>query len=459
MGRKFLRGLWGSISFRLTLNYGLLAILTTLILIAFIYFQAIGALRAEYSQQITAAAQRLTVAYEEGGAEELISVIELTLSDRIDSDREVYLLLDEHGRKLAGNLDTLPQPASPSSGVFEARVQQAGMPKQGYLRIQTLASGETLVVGHDLSEMGEIASLIGQAIMAAIMLAAILVLLGTYLFRRELEYRVSRIRRTTQQIGAGQLSQRVPASAVRDEFTLLNRDINAMLDQIEFLMKSVRHISDTIAHNLRTPLTRIMAQLRMAQRPDASMADAMRANQYAIEGIEDLNILFGKLLQIAEIEAGIQRRSFKPCALADIVADVAQMYEALAEEKNVSLHYQQQDSAIVHGDANLLASALANVVDNAVKYAASRVVIEVTGGDGIGRVVIQDDGPGLPAAEYEHMGKHFYRLDSEVEGHGLGLTSVQGIVGLHGGKLAFADAGPGLRVTVSIPLISRQAGP
>ncbi|KDD59614.1 GHKL domain protein [Bordetella bronchiseptica OSU553] len=448
----FLRRLWNSISFRLTLNYGLMAILTTLILIVFIYAQFIGALRTEYTRQITSTAQRLEVAYEEGGRNALASAIELTLSDRIDADREIYLLLDEHGRKIAGNLDeSLPLDATHTE-VYEADIIHDAVPTRGHLKVLTLAGGETLVVGHDSSEIGDITSLIGRATATAILLAVLLVLLGTYIFRRELARRVSHIRQTTQQIGAGQLSKRISASTGEDEFTLLNRDVNAMLDRIELLMKSARHISDTIAHNLRTPLTRIVGALRTARRPGVSMAEVLDANQHAIESIERLNVLLEKLLQIAELEAGIQRRSFRPCELDVIVADVLEMYGTLAEEKGVSLLRAKLDDVTLHGDANLLASALANLIDNAVKFAASRVVVDVTRQGRTALVTITDDGAGLPPAEYEHLGKHFYRSDPSSEGHGLGLTSVKSIVGLHVGTLGFSDARPGLRVTVSLPL-------
>lgn len=450
----FFRRLWSSISFRLTLNYGLLAILTTLILIVFISVQFIGALRTEYTRQIIATAQRLIVAFEDGGRDALISAIELTLSDRIDSDREIYLLLDEDGRKLAGNFETPPQFNSTYTGIFDAEVIQNSIPTLGHLKIQTLPGGETLIVGHNSSEIGDITSLIGKATATAILLAVLLVLLGTYIFRRELAYRVSHIRRTTQQIGAGQLSKRIPAPIGEDEFTLLNRDINTMLDRIELLMKSARHISDTIAHNLRTPLTRTIGALRVAQQPGTSMAEVLEANQHAIEDIEGLNVLLEKLLQIAEMEAGIQRRSFKPCELNVIVTDVMEMYETLAEEKGVSLYSMNLYNVTLHGDVNLLASALANLLDNAVKYATSQVVIEVAKQGGTGRITIEDDGPGLPAIEYEHLGKHFYRSDPSSEGHGLGLTSVMSIIGLHCGTLSFSNAQPGLRVIVSLPLDS-----
>ncbi|WP_254924427.1 sensor histidine kinase [Bordetella genomosp. 4] len=431
--------------------------MTTLILIVFIYVQFIGALRTEYARQITATAQRLMVTYEEGGPEDLISAIELTLSDRIDSPREIYLLLDKDGRKLAGNLTNIPLSSATSTEVFDAEVIQDGIPARGHLKVQTLAQGETLVVGQDLSEIRDITALIGRATAAAIFLAVLLVLLGTYLFRRELAYRVSHIRRTTQQIGAGQLSKRISPPTSEDEFTLLNRDINTMLDRIELLMKSARHISDTIAHNLRTPLTRIVGGLRAAQRPDASMTEVLEANQRAIEGIENLNILLERLLQIAEMEAGIRRRSFRSCELNAIVTDVMEMHEALAEEKGVALHSSNLDNVTLSGDVNLLASALANLLHNAIKYATSQVEVDVVKHGDAALITIEDDGPGLPATEYEHLGKHFYRLDPSSEGHGLGLTSVMNIVALHGGTLSFADAQPGLRVSLSLPLDSTHS--
>jgi len=197
--------------------------------------------------------------------------------------------------------------------------------------------------------------------------------------------------------------------------------------------------------------------LRVAQQPGVSLAAALKANQQAIEGIESLNVLLEKLLQIAEMQAGIQRRSFKPCELDVIVTDVVQMHEALAEEKGISLYRANLDSVTLHGDVNLLASALANLLDNAVKYGTHQVVVKVVKQGRTGLITIEDDGPGLPASEYEHLGKHFYRSDPSSDGHGLGLTSVMSIVGLHGGTLSFSNAHPGLRVIVSLPLDTKHS--
>jgi len=462
---SLLKTLRRSLSFRLTLNYGLLSLATTLILVAFIHAQVIEALRGEHARQITATAQRLGVVFEEQGRAGLMAAIALTLSDRIDADRELYLLLDETRQKLVGNLDTVPpggDAANAQNGaVFAAPISHDGQMGDGYLSIQPLADGATLIVGHDASEISDLTRLIGQVAAAAIFLALCLVMLGAIAFRRTLDYRVGQIRRTTQQIRAGQLSRRVPtgtAESEADEFTLLAHDINAMLDRIEQLMKNARHLSDTIAHNLRTPLTRIMGALQSARSArsgaGASQADLSKANQDAIDGIAQLNVLLEKLLQIADMEAGIRRRAFKPCDLARIAADVLDMYEPLAEDKGIVLARARCDAVMVAGDASLLASALANVLDNAVKHATGQVVVQVFAQGGRGCVVIADDGPGLPAHEYEHLGKHFYRVDASADGHGLGLTSVMSIVGLHGGTLAFADARPGLAVTVLLPGIA-----
>lgn len=450
----------GSISFRLALTYGLLAVLTTLILLVFVYVQVIGALNTQYFRQITAAAQRLMVEFEEGGRAKLVKAIELTLSDRIDSEKEVYLLLDENRRRLAGNMDGLPQVPGVREDVLESMqrviseglITQDGKSVQARLKMEPLPDGAILLVGQDLSEANDIRKLIGHALIAAVALALLLVLLGTIIFWRELELRVGAIRRTAAEISAGQLSRRIPLSHGEDEFTLLGRDINAMLDRIETLMQGARHISDTIAHNLRTPLTRIVGRLRTAQRAGHIQAEILEANQFAIDEIEKLNALFGKLLQIAEIEVGVQRQTFVPCQLSSIVSDVAEMYETLAEEQGLALSLGTMEQVVVHGDADLLASALANLVDNAVKYARTHIRIEVTAHAGQACVTVRDDGPGLPPDEHGKVVRHFYRLDPSPTGYGLGLPSVLAVTSLHRGRLDFADAGPGLLAKLYLPI-------
>lgn len=454
---KRLRLLWTSVSFRLTLNYGLLAILTTLVLVVFVYYQFMSAFHAQRYRQIEQSSQRLVIVFEEGGLATLVRTIELTLSDRIDSDREVYLLLDEQGARLAGNLDAIPVLRTPDQNVFEAMLTQDGRQVEGHVKQMALADGSTLYVGHDTSEIDAISSLIARSVLVALFAALLLIAVGAYIFRRELEYRVSAIRRTTEKIGAGQLSQRIPLSGVEDEFSYLNRDINTMLDRIEALMKGVRYVSDTIAHNLRTPLMRVMGSLRKAQQPGRSVEEIQAATQRAVEEIENLNVLFGKLLQITEMEAGVKRQAFRSCNLDAIVRDVSEMYEAYAEDKGLRLILDVSVSIAVHADPDLIASALANLMDNAMKYAATSVRVSVSW-PVAGQIclAIQDDGPGVPVDEMPRLGMRFHRLDSPYPGHGLGLSSVFAIVNLHDGTLEFSDARPGLKATICLPLANKN---
>ncbi|MGE8590205.1 MAG: sensor histidine kinase, partial [Alcaligenes sp.] len=249
----------------------------------------------------------------------------------------------------------------------------------------------------------------------------------------------------------------VPLLGHTDEFSQLAQDINSMLDQIEDLMQGVRHVSDTIAHNLRTPLTRLRGRLQAAQQPGAGVAEMRAAQQAALAEIDLLNQLFGKMLQIAEIEAGMQRQRFLSCDLREICRDVLDMYDALAEECAVSVSCTLGATPRLMGDADLLASAVANLLDNAIKYADSRVWIS-TGTDGRGwvRMTLQDDGPGVAPESLPLLGRHFFRADERYSGHGLGLSSVLATIRLHGGEILWENAQPGLRVHVFFPAASSQ---
>lgn len=450
--RAALRALWGSVAFRLTLNYGLLAIVTTLALLAFIHLQTVGALHGQVYRQTASRDLYLVTQFERGGRDAVISAINGALTDRLHSDHEVYLYLDQDGNKLAGNLDARSDMSRITASLSEMEVFRDDVLITARLQKRVLNDGSVLVVGRDLQDMASVTSMMGQASLAAVLVALVLVGCGTYIFRQELELRVGAIRRTAAQISAGQFKQRIPASESDDEFSLLNRDINDMLDRVEGLMQGVRHVTDTVAHNLRTPLTRVLGRLRTVQRPGTSPDAVLEATAFAIREIEGLTVLFDKLLRIAEIEAGAQRRNFTRVDLRHIAAEVVELYEPLAEENGIRLSLVEGQARYVLGDPDLLASALANVVDNGVKYAASRVDVSV---DEIERstvcVGVTDDGPGIPAKEYDRIGTHFYRLDPDMAGYGLGLTSVRAITRLHNGKVRLQDAFPGLKVLLELP--------
>jgi len=221
------------------------------------------------------------------------------------------------------------------------------------------------------------------------------------------------------------------------------------------LMDGVRHVSNTIAHNLRTPLTRILLRLQSAE--GRSAAEQAQAVQFAAREVAELGVVFDKLLHIAEVESGARRQAFTPLALDVVVTDVLELYEPVAEERGVHMSCAFEGAVVVAADANLIASALANLIDNALKYTVPlgqgmvQVRLELQGEQVV--LSVRDNGQGVPAADLDRIGTRFYRADRSREGYGLGLASVQAIVRLHGGQLSFHDADPGLHVRLSLPAL------
>jgi signal transduction histidine kinase len=332
-------------------------------------------------------------------------------------------------------------------------VFRAGRPSRSRLRVTALDDGSTLVVGRDMQDLHELEKLIRGAIASGAVVTLVMAVAGALLFRRQLERRIGTIRQTAAQIERGDLAQRVPISAQQDEFARLSRDFNAMLDRIHGLMEGVRHVSNTIAHNIRTPLSRVLARLYTAQNaPDPAEA-LPEAVGFAISEIQDLNVVFDKLLRIAEVESGARRQTFVAVSLNEIAINALELYDAVAETKGLSLTHTFVAEPCVSGDGDLLANAVANLIDNAIKYTPQGGTVHVdTHREGVCvTLTVRDNGRGIPAEERARVGTRFYRLDRAVPGWGLGLASVMAIARLHGGSLQLADAAPGLIARLVLP--------
>ncbi len=454
--RLKIRKTWDSISFRLMVNYGLLAFFSILVLLAFIYLQVIGTLHSHASQQATASMSRLAGEFMIEGRKGLIQAINMTILDQIDGSQEIYLLLDEKGQKLAGNLEHRPKLSEANK--TEVPLELYGRHTTARMLETKLPDQSTLLTGIDLDSMNDTIRQIGQACLATVFIAFLMVMIGVHMFRKELDYRVGSIRKTAVKISEGNLSSRIPLSGTKDEFYFLSSEINSMLDKIESLMTGIRHVSDTIAHNLRTPLTRILNQLRSVQNPQHNESDLRAVIDRSINEIENLNKLFEKLLYLSEIESGIQRQRFWQCDLEEIAAAVVDMYEAYAEEKNLLLTLQSSGQARVWGDADLLASMLSQLIENAIKHARKDISVTITTNDKHINLRVSDDGPGIPADEYPNIGQHFHQLNPDTSGFGLGMASVRAILSLHDGKLGFADNQPGLIVNIQLPVFEDSPG-
>lgn len=460
--------LWGSVAFRLTLNYSLLAAGTTAFLLIFAYGKIVDLLQSQYSRQVTLAANRLTSHYDAYGLSALRQEIEQLLSDQTDIDTEMFLLMSRQGERLVGNLELLPvedidEAISAIDLLGEAQaplllnVLREGTPVTGLLTLRELGQGNRLILGRDIADMREIQALIGNAVIAATLVALVLVLVGTTIFRRELRNRVQAIRETALRVGTGELTRRVPDAEEIDEFVQLRYDINYMLDRIENLMTGVRNVSDSIAHNLRTPLARVLSRLEKARYGSQDRENLIAAMEAASEEIMELITVSEKLLLIAEANSGLQRQNFSTVSLAALVEDVCELYEPAAAEDGIRLSCDIKP-VTVQADPDLLVSAITNLMDNAFKYAGSGSHIElaVDTHRHMARVSVRDNGAGVPEEELERLGTRFHRLEQSLPGFGLGLASVRAIAALHGGRVEFSNAQPGLRVDLLLPNITER---
>ena len=360
--------LWGTVTFRLALGYALLAVGSMSVISAVFYFGTVGVLARSTDAKLLSVSNRLAGHAESRGRDALRSEIQELLADGIEQDTEVYLLVAPDGRMIVGNIAGWTMVAAPLDRLTDLAVTRNSRPSLSRLLPRLLPDGSILVVGRDMQDQREIERLVWRALLAG---GAVLVLAigGALLFRRQLEHRVGAIRRTALEIEAGDLSQRI--SDVEDEFARLSRDINRMLDRIEHLMDGVRHVSNAIAHDLRTPLGRIRSRLEEALRPGKSMGQVAGTTRFAIRQVDELIQMLDNLLQIAEAEAGARRQSFTAVPLASVVSDVVELYDAAAEAAGITFVSQIHGRPVTLGEKNLLASAVMNLVDNALKYAGS----------------------------------------------------------------------------------------
>ena len=438
----------------LALGYGFLVATSIMVVSAVFYFGTIGVLNRSIDGKIARIANRLVDVYQKRPLEELSQEINRQLNDGIDSDTEIFLIVSSSGQRVVGNLSTWPVATTPLNQLITRKVVRDGKPSSARLIIRKLPGGGRLYIGRDLHEQESIRDLIGRALGVGAAISVVLVVASTVFFRRQIERRIGDLRRTALEIEAGNLTRRIPVTG-DDEFARLNIDINRMLDRIQHLMDGVRHVSNAIAHDLRTPLSRIRNKLDDAVRHKMTVATLSDATYSAIDGIDDLILVFEKLLQIAEAESGMRTKSLEAVDLNRIVHDMVELYDATAEEKQVVLKASSQNAIFATGDHNLLASAVASLIDNAIKYAGSGAIVDVGAyaDSQFISLVVQDNGPGIPAEELPKVTERFYRLDRSrsLPGNGLGLSIVSAIAILHGGTLRLEDAEPGLIARIVLP--------
>lgn len=445
---------------RLVLGYGLLVGISIALISLVFYFGTIVVLQNQIDARIAKIANREWQTYDARPNADLVAEIGQQLTDNFNSDTEIYLLLSASGQILAGNLQRWPVFAG--NRPVTARVIRDGQNVTARLVKRTLGDGRQLIVGWELSEVDQIRQLVGNALSLGGFLAALVVIVGAAVFRRQVENRIAEIRHAAQDIGAGDLSRRIRVAG-QDEFGLLSLDINRMLDQIEHLMDGVRHVSNAIAHDLRTPLGRVRNRLDAALRTqgDQARGESLVVQTAAVAAIADIDhliLVFDRLLQIAEVESGVHTQTFQRVDLDRILHDMAELYDASAEVLAMRIEVESALPVLVRGDRNLLANAVTSLLDNALKYASDGGLIRLRAFNQGEQVwlEIEDHGPGIPEEDLPKVTTRFYRVDRSrhLPGNGLGLSIVSAIAKMHGGALILHNTPSGLLVRLVLPATS-----
>jgi signal transduction histidine kinase len=405
---------------------------------------------------LQADAQRLTDVFRRDGAVGLKNFIDARVEMQIAGDR-ILLLTDASMRPLAGNLPAWPSTVPTAPGNFTTHVKVGNHGDQGALVHVANLGDYRLLVGRDNTLFAPLQTRFWYGLAAAIAVLSIAGLLVGLITRRALMSRVNSIRQTISAVIHGDLKHRLPAGRNDDELNILSRTINGMLEQIELLVHGVRNVSNSIAHDLRTPLAELRSRLEELTLIRPPLERTYAEIDGAVGDIDRVIRIFDALLRLAEIDAGMRRSGFVAVDLADVAANAVEFYAPAAELNNIDLATRSDGPVWVSGDAVLLAQAVSNLIDNALKYAPVNGAIEVAAvkrGDATAEISVSDNGPGIAEAEKGKVVERFYRGDTSrgTPGVGLGLSLVQAVAKLHGSTLELSDRKPGLRVAFTIPL-------
>lgn len=447
----------GTQSFRIVAVYLAIFALSATALLGFVYWNTTLVLDRETDETIRAEVTGLVEQYQRLGLPALTDAI-VNRTGR--GEQGIYVLARADRRLIAGNLDSWPRLTLTDDGFaeFEFERRVGGQPElhQARGRLFTLSQGFLLLVARDVEDQRALERLLGNALRWSIALVIILGLLGGVLVSRNVLRRLEAINKTSQQIVAGDFSKRVPVTANGDEFDDLSRHLNRMLDRIERLMRGMREVSDNVAHDLRSPLNRLRSRLEHVSRHRIVDVEMRQDIEAAVEETDRLIGTFNALLLIAEAEAGSVRESMDDLDLPGAIEGIGELYEPVAEEKGVRLIVRQSARPVtISGNRNLISQALANLVDNAIKYSppGSEVVVALRHDTDGARLVVADNGPGVPAEERTRVLERFVRLESSRNspGTGLGLSLVSAVARLHNAELTLHDNKPGLRAELRFP--------
>lgn len=459
--------LFRTTTFKLTLVYLTVFALFAAFLLGYFALNTRRLVTEQITDTVNAEITGLSEQYRLGGIRRLVLVVD---SRARRPGSSLYLVTTFAGVALAGNVTSLPPGTLDNPGWLETayrRLDETEGSEHGaheaLVRVFQLPGGFRLLVGRDLEERERLYNIVLSAGRWSIGIVIVLGLAGGLFVTRRVLRRVDAMTETTRTIMAGDLGERLPVAGTGDEIDRLAENLNVMLERIEALMSGLKQVSDNIAHDLKTPLTRLRNRAEQALRTAKTEAAYRTALEATIEESDGLISTFNALLMIARAESGQAREDMKEFDAAEIAHDIGELYEPLAEEKGIALKVEAEVPAPVKGNRELVSQALANLVDNAIKYATPRcaaaaaagpeIVVRARGeGDRI-LLTVADRGPGIPEADRARAVERFVRLEQSRSqpGSGLGLSLAAAVARLHGGELILADNEPGLKCIIALP--------
>jgi signal transduction histidine kinase len=424
----------------------------------FLSREAHASVRAEF--------EALATRYSEDGLPSLVSAIS---EHSAAANGTFYLLTDSGGRRLAGNLDTVAANLWNIQGAaqFAYRRRDAGRisERQALGFVARLPGDLHLIVARDIENQEALKRVLRSAFLLGYALIIVIGTAGGTMVSRSILRRVDAASNTARAIMQGNLAERIPITGRNDEFERLSKNLNAMLDRIQDLMAGLKDVSDNIAHDLKTPLHRLRTRAERALQSSRSPESLAEALGSVIEEADALIQTFDALLSIARLEAGSRSETFGPLNICALIRDVADLYEPAAEEHGLSFKLSCAGDVMMAGEKQLIGQALANLFDNAIKYAAPLAeAAAMEGGPPLTvdasledkgstvDIIVADRGPGIPKNDRERVLQRFVRLQPSrsIPGSGLGLSLVAAVARLHGGSVSLEDNEPGLKVRLSL---------
>src|SRR5215813_4845595 len=451
-------------AFKLSLVYLTVFALFAAFLIGYFAWTTSRLITQQITETTDSEINGLSEVYSQGGIRRLLLLVDAR-SRRPGSN--LYLVTTPAGEGLAGNVGTLEPGILERTDLTETayrRLDEAeDAEHRAFVRVVRLSGGFRLLVGRDLEERERLYDIIFAAARWSVAVVVVLGLAGGFFVARRVLKRIDAMSGTSRTIMAGDLGGRLPMAGTGDELDRLAESLNAMLERIEALMHGLKEVSDNIAHDLRTPLTRLRNRCEEALRLAEDESQYRAALESTIEESDALIRTFNALLMIARAESGQARENMSEFDAAEIAHDIGELYEPLAEEKGIALKVEAETPAPVKGNRELISQALANLVDNSIKYSEPRngttngvpaeiVVRALKEGDRI-LLTVADSGPGIPEAERSRVIERFVRLEQSRSqpGSGLGLSLASAVARLHGGELTLTDNNPGLKSIIALP--------